>query len=118
MLINKIETIVKKSKFIAYHYKVNNADEVKEILESIKIEHKKAKHYPYAYIINNNIKKSDDKEPSNSAGTPILKILEENKLNNDLIIVVRYFGGIRLGVGGLYRAYLKSAIEVIKKSLN
>ena len=113
-LINTYEEVIKKSRFIAYYYEVNNIDEIKNILESIKKEHKKAKHLPYAYKIDNLVKKSDDKEPSGTAGLPIYNIIEKNNLNYTLIVVVRYFGGIKLGAGGLLRAYLNSANEVIK----
>ena len=70
-LIKKCEIEVKKSKFIAYNYKIENENEAKDILEALKKEHKKARHIPYAYKIGNVIRKSDDKEPSNTAGTPI-----------------------------------------------
>jgi len=113
-LLNTMTLEVKKSKFIAYYYEIEDVLEIKDILSNLKREHKRAKHFPYAYKIDNIVKKSDDKEPSNTAGTPILNIIEKNSLNNCLIVVVRYFGGIKLGTGGLYRAYMDSAKEVIK----
>jgi uncharacterized YigZ family protein len=113
-LLNTITLEIKKSKFIAYYYKIDNVLETKDIINNLKKEHKKAVHFPYAYKIDNIIKKSDDKEPSNTAGTPILNIIEKNSLNNCLIVVARYFGGIKLGTGGLYRAYMDSTKEVIK----
>lgn len=113
-LINTYTLEIKKSKFIAYYYEINNKDEVDEILLFLKKEHKKAKHIPYAYKIENIVKKSDDKEPSNTAGTPIYNIIEKNNLNNVLICVVRYFGGIKLGAGLLTRSYLNATIEVLK----
>ncbi len=116
-LLNNITLEVKKSKFIAYYYEVNDVLEIKDILTNLKKEHKKAKHLPYAYKIDNLVKKSDDKEPTNTAGIPILNIIEKNSLNNCLIVVVRYFGGIKLGTGGLYRAYMDCTKEVIKKTL-
>lgn len=105
---------VKKSKFIAYYYEIENPEEAKEILEELKKEHKKARHIPYAYKCFNTASKSDDKEPSNTAGTPIFNMIETKKLDNVLIAVVRYFGGTKLGAGGLTRAYLNAAKEVIK----
>ena len=114
-LLNTYTLEIKKSKFIAYYYEINNIAEIKEILEYLKKENKNAKHIPYAYKIDNIVKKSDDKEPSNTAGMPIYQIIEKNNLNNKLIAVVRYFGGTKLGVGLLTRSYLKCAIEVIKK---
>ena len=113
-LINTYTLEIKKSKFIAYYYEVNSKDEIDSILNNLKEEHKKARHIPYAYKINNLVKKSDDKEPINTAGTPIYNIIDKNDLNNVLICVVRYFGGTKLGAGLLTRSYLKSAIEVIK----
>ncbi len=115
-LLNKIEIIEKKSKFIAYLYEVNTKEEVTSILNDLKKEHKKARHIPYAYKIDNLVKKSDDKEPSNTAGTPIYNIIMKNDLNNILICVVRYFGGTLFGSGLLTRTYMASAKEVIKKA--
>ena len=113
-LLNICTLEIKKSKFIGYYFEVASKDEVKEILESLKKEHKKARHIPYAYKIDNEIKKSDDKEPSGTSGMPILNIIEKNNLNHTLIAVVRYFGGIKLGAGGLIRAYGNTAKEVVK----
>lgn len=113
-LKNKIELNIKRSKFIAYYFNITNKDEIDNILKELKKEHRKARHLPYAYKFDNNLKKSDDKEPSNTAGSPILNIIEKNELNNILIVVVRYFGGIKLGAGGLIRAYGAAAKEVIK----
>ncbi len=112
MKINQIEIAIKKSKFIGIIYNVTTEEEVKDILVSLKKEHKKAKHIPYAYKIDMKIKKSDDKEPANTAGGPILNIIEKKNLNNVLIVVIRYFGGIKLGAGGLIRAYAAAANEV------
>ena len=110
-LLNTYTLEVKKSKFICYYYEVNTVEEVKNIIESLKKEHKKARHIPYAYKIDQIIKKSDDKEPSGTSGMPII---EKNNLNHVLIAVVRYFGGIKLGAGGLIRAYGNAAKEGIK----
>lgn len=114
-LINTYTLEIKKSKFIAYYYEINKKEDVELILEHLKKEHKKARHIPYAYKIDNIVKKSDDKEPSNTAGTPIYNIIMQNDLNNVFIGVVRYFGGTLLGAGLLTRSYLNSAKEVIKK---
>jgi len=112
----KHETLtIKKSKFMAYAFNVTNKEVIDEILAELKKEHRKARHLPYAYKFDNNIKKSDDKEPANTAGGPILNIIEKNNLNNILIVVIRYFGGIKLGAGGLIRAYGAAAKEVIEK---
>ena len=109
------EIIINKSKFISIITKVENIDEVKDKLKEIKKKYKNATHYCYAYIINGYQKCSDDKEPSGTAGIPILNILKTNELNYILCVVVRYFGGIKLGAGGLVRAYSSSVKEVISK---
>lgn len=106
--------IIKKSKFICLVRNVSSLKEVEDILNQLKQEHKKATQFPYAYIIDNNIKKSDDKEPLNTAGLPILNILQKKELNNILCVVIRYFGGIKLGHGGLIRAYNKVVSETLK----
>lgn len=100
---------IKKSKFIGLCYEIATEEEAKEILEDLKIKHKKARHLPYAYKVKNTARKSDDKEPSNTAGLPIYNILEHKNLNNHLVVVVRYFGGTKLGAGGLLRAYSEAA---------
>ena len=115
MNLIKTNTIeIKKSKFIAYYYNLDNQEEVKEILNKLKIEHKKAKHVVYAYKFENTAGKSDDKEPSGTAGLPLYNLLETNNLNNKLIVVVRYFGGIKLGAGPLMRAYKNAGVSVLK----
>lgn len=111
-LVNEYTYEIKKSKFIGLYYKIEKAEEVKEILETLKKEHKKARHIPYAYKIGPLAKKCDDKEPSNTAGTPIYNVIEKKHLDNALIVVIRYFGGIKLGAGGLFRAYSHTANEV------
>lgn len=108
-LLNKTQIDVKKSKFIAYYYKINDITEVKSILCDLKKEHKKARHIPYAAKYGNCFKKSDDKEPKNTSGLPIFNIIEKNKLDECAIFVVRYFGGTLLGAGGLFRAYSNAA---------
>ena len=107
------EIIIKNSKFICYLYKVKDINEINNILNNIKEEHKDATHHCYAYILDNIKKSSDDGEPGGTAGIPILKVLENNNLNYVLAIVVRYFGGIKLGAGGLVRAYTKSVTSTI-----
>lgn len=110
------EINIKNSKFITILKKIQTKDEVKETLEQIKKIYPKASHYCYAYIIKEEKKSSDDKEPNNTAGLPILNALESQNLNFTLAVVVRYFGGIKLGTGGLIRAYKKSVHETIKKT--
>ena len=109
------ETIIKNSRFICLLYKINSIDDINTYLKNAKELFPQATHYCYAYIINNNQKFSDDGEPSKTAGYPILKILENNELDNTLAIVVRYFGGIKLGANGLVRAYANSVNDAIKE---
>jgi len=109
------EETIKYSKFISLIYKVYNKEEVKYYIEETKKTYPNATHYCYGYVIDNDIKSSDDGEPSKTAGIPILNQIISNNLNYTLIIVVRYFGGVKLGAGPLTRAYAKLAREVIKK---
>ncbi len=109
------ELIINKSRFITYIYKINKEDEVKNILDSLKKEYKDATHHCYSYILGNIKRFNDDGEPSHTAGMPILNVLENKKLDNVLAVVIRYFGGIKLGAGGLVRAYTNSVSEAINK---
>lgn len=113
-LLSKSFLEIKKSKFYGYLYEIDSINDVDLILNEIKENNKKARHFPYAYKINNIAKKTDDKEPSGTCGTPILNVLERNNLNNHLLVVVRYFGGTKLGAGPLLRSYNKCANDVIK----
>ena len=112
-LLNTNTIEIKKSKFIAYLYEIDEISEIKEILENIKYEHKKAKHVVYAYKFGSTAGKSDDKEPSGTAGTPLYNLLEMNNINNKLLVVVRYFGGVKLGAGPLLRAYKNAGVSVL-----
>ena len=112
---NKYEETIKYSKFISLIFRVYNEEEVKKRINNIKKEYPSATHYCYAYIIENNIKSSDDGEPSKTAGIPILNQIIGHNLNYTLIVVIRYFGGIKLGTGLLTRTYSKVAREVIQK---
>lgn len=98
---------INKSKFVGFAYCVNSLEEINNKLVALAKLHNKATHICYAYILSNpNLEKcSDDGEPEGTAGRPILELLKRNNLSNTLIVVVRYFGGIKLGVGGLLRAY-------------
>ena len=112
--ISKYE--INKSIFICCLYKINSIDEVKAYLEEAKNNFKDATHYTYAYIIDEARKSSDDGEPGGTAGVPIMEVLLKHELNYVLCIVIRYFGGIKLGTGGLVRAYRKSACIGIDNS--
>ena len=112
---DKNEYIIKNSKFISLIFRVYSREEVNSYLKNVKEEYPNATHYCYGYVIDNYIKMSDDGEPSGTAGSPILKQIQSSNLNYTLIIVVRYFGGIKLGAGPLTRAYAKVAKDVINK---
>lgn len=113
---SEYEEIVKKSKFISFLYFVKSIDEVNNYLNDLKSKYKDASHICYAYIVDNNVKYNDDKEPSKTAGFPILNVLKNNDLNYVLAVVVRYFGGIKLGSGNLLRTYLNVTNENLKKT--
>ncbi len=102
------------SKFIAVVFPLNNSSEFKPILDSVKKEYKKATHYVYAYKVGGYSKSSDDKEPSGTAGHPILELFEKRELDNIGAIVVRYFGGSKLGAGRLLRSY----VTCVNQALN
>lgn len=107
-------TIIKKSKFITRLYKINSINEIDEVLNKLKIEYNDSTHICYAYILNSQEKCFDDGEPSGTAGIPILNVLKKNNLTNILGVVIRYFGGIKLGSGGLIRAYSNSITDSLK----
>ena len=109
--VSEIE--INKSRFITLLYKVDSITLVKEKLLEVKSLYKDATHYCYAYIVDDNKKSSDDGEPGGTAGVPIMEVLLKNDLNYVLCIVVRYFGGIKLGAGGLVRAYAKSVSSAL-----
>lgn len=108
--------IIDKSKFITTIYPVETVEEINEILQATNKKYYDATHNCYAYIVDNgNIQKcSDDGEPSKTAGYPMLDVLKKNNLTNVLAITTRYFGGIKLGAGGLIRAYSSSVSLALK----
>jgi uncharacterized YigZ family protein len=110
------ELIINKSKFIANIYFINSEEDVSDHLNQIKEKYEDATHYCYSYILDNKKRFNDDKEPNGTAGKPILDVLEKNNLNHVLCIVIRYFGGTKLGASGLVRAYSNSASKCIEKS--
>ncbi|MFA7075776.1 MAG: YigZ family protein [Candidatus Izemoplasmatales bacterium] len=113
----KIEFIEKKSRFIGLGYHINNVDEINMILDNLRQEYPNATHYTYAYILDDNQQKySDDGEPNRTAGFPILEVIKNNNLNDCLLVIIRYFGGILLGAGGLIRAYSHTAALVINEA--
>ena len=117
-IINKkvFETAIKNSKFIGVIIPIESKNDVKDNLNKLKEEYKNATHYCYAFKLINNKGFSDDGEPNKTAGIPILNVIEGNELVNVLVVVIRYFGGVKLGPGGLIRAYSSTCKEVINKS--
>ena len=113
-IINEI--IIEKSRFITYLNRVDSIDEANEYLQNIKKKHYDATHHCFAFIIDDVVRSNDNGEPSGTAGVPILDVLKKNDINNTICIVVRYFGGIKLGAGGLVRAYSSSCSEALKKA--
>ena len=103
----------KKSKFYGYLYEIDTKDDIDIIINNIKKNNKGYRHIQYAYKISNTAGKSNDKEPGN-IGLSFLNILERNKLNNHILLVLRYFGGIKLGASNLSRIYSKCANLCIK----
>ncbi len=109
----------KGSKFIGYCYLVKTKKEIQQKIEIIKKKEKSANHYCFAYLLNVDksiCKVSDDGEPSSTAGKPILGQIKSHDLTNILIVVVRYFGGTKLGIPGLIRSYKTAAINAINKT--
>lgn len=108
------------SKFISFAFPVTNEDEVKKHLADLRKEHPSANHHCYAFRLGADklaYRSNDDGEPSNTAGKPILGQIQSKDLTNILIVVVRYFGGTLLGVGGLITAYRQAAAEAIANSV-
>jgi uncharacterized YigZ family protein len=105
---------IMKSKFISILSPISAQDDVERILKEIKKEYPKARHYIYAYILDQKQKSNDDGEPSGTAGKPTLELLNNQNLTNCLLVTVRYFGGIKLGASRLLRTYLDSAIGAVK----
>lgn len=109
----------KGSKFIGFAFPVNNEAEIKAALEKVRTEHPKATHHCYAFrlgIDGDNYRANDDGEPSGSAGLPIYNQLLANELTHILLIVVRYYGGTKLGVSGLVKTYKESAKLTLEES--
>ena len=114
--INKTYTSsinIKKSEFICRLFPVSNVNDVKKITNEVSAKFSDATHNCTAYILSNDEGFNDDGEPSGTAGKPMLNVLKKNDLCNVLAIVTRYFGGVKLGAGGLVRAYGKSVLTCL-----
>lgn len=109
----------KNSKFFGYAFPIANEDDVKTILENLKKQHHSARHWCYAFQVGTDkihYRANDDGEPNNSAGMPIYGQIQSFEVTNVLVVVVRYFGGVKLGVGGLISAYKTSAQMALEAS--
>ncbi|SHJ88484.1 uncharacterized protein, YigZ family [Reichenbachiella agariperforans] len=110
----------KGSKFLAYAYAVEQVEEVKPLVEALKKQYYDARHHCFAHIINEgnqqHVRANDDGEPNHSAGDPILGQIRSFDLVNTLVVVVRYFGGTKLGVSGLIHAYKTAAEDALSKA--
>lgn len=117
-IMNKdfFEITIKNSKFIGIAIPIKSKEEIKENINILKEKYKNATHYCYAFNFINDKGFSDDGEPNKTAGIPILTVIEGEDLINILVVVIRYFGGIKLGPGGLIRAYSNAAKGAINKS--
>jgi putative IMPACT (imprinted ancient) family translation regulator len=109
-------TEVMGSKFIAILFPLDDDSLFKGILNDIKKEFNKARHYVYAYRVGQKSKSNDDSEPKGTAGRPLLELLHKKDMNYCAIVVVRYFGGTKLGAGRLLRTYVQSGVNVINVS--
>ncbi len=113
------EQIINRSRFICSLYPINNIQEANQLLTQTRKQYYDATHNCYAYILGDNgeiTKNSDDKEPAQTAGIVIYDVLKKNNLTNVLAIVTRYYGGIKLGAGGLIRAYSTSTSQTVNQA--
>lgn len=113
---NQHEIEIKKSRFICFLKRIDSEEEAKDFIQQIKKEHWKANHNCSAFVLGDHHeiqRSSDDGEPSGTAGVPMLEVLKKNELINVCAVVTRYFGGTKLGAGGLIRAYSGSVAQAI-----
>ena len=110
------QTDVMSSKFIAILLPLEDETKFKEILQEIKSEYKKARHYCYAYKVGMKSKSNDDGEPSGTAGRPLLELLHKREMDRVALVVVRYFGGTKLGASRLLRTYVQAGVNVLNSS--
>lgn len=113
------QIIINKSRFIAILYPITEKDHIANALDDAKIKYPKATHYCYAATLGDQrtwATYQDDGEPKGTAGLPILDVIDHHQLTNALCVVIRYYGGIKLGAGGLVRAYSNATSEVLKNA--
>ena len=112
------EFIEKKSRFIGYATGIDSESKAKEYIAEIARQHKRARHVAFAYALPGIARYSDDGEPRGTAGLPLLQSIQRRNMENTVVVVVRYFGGILLGKGGLIRAYGKAAGLALEEMLS
>lgn len=113
---NEIKLIRDRSTFIGILVHCTSVESAKQYLQDVRKQYPKAKHYCYAYVIGGNKKCSDDGEPAKTAGRPLLELLEKKEMDESLLIVVRYFGGVLLGASRLMSTYLEAGVEAINSA--
>ncbi len=112
------ELIITKSKFLTYLFPISSLEETKKKINEFKEKYNDATHVCFAYILDENtFKYYDDGEPASTAGAPIYQALKNNDLIYTMCVVIRYFGGTKLGVGGLIKAYTNSCLECLKSAI-
>jgi uncharacterized YigZ family protein len=109
------EIVVEKSRFIAYVQPIKGDNDFNGFKAFVKKDSPNARHYPYAFVLENSARSSDDGEPSGTAGRPLLELLNNLNLTDVAVIVVRYFGGVKLGAGRLLRTYVEAAKQALDK---
>ncbi|MBR2397581.1 MAG: YigZ family protein [Clostridia bacterium] len=115
----RTETVINKSRFIGTSFSCSSEEEARKIVEQIRKEYSDATHNCYAFIfdtLGNGMRYSDDGEPQGTAGLPILEVIKNKGLVNTGVVITRYFGGVKLGAGGLVRAYAGAAADVLNNS--
>lgn len=108
---------VKKSKFYGFIYPIDKISDIENIINNLKNKYKKATHYIYVYKLDDIVKVNSDKEVASAGGNTTLSLMDKNNLNNYLIVIIRYFGGIKLGIGPLIRTYNNVVKELIKDNI-